>query len=55
MNTDGSNQRALTSDARSDGFPVWNNSGTRFAFTRDRELWTMAADGTDAKQLTRRY
>lgn len=55
MNADGTNQRSLTHDARSDGFPVWNNAGTRFAFTRDRELWTAAADGSDPKQLTRRY
>lgn len=45
----------LTNDARSDGFPVWNYDGSRLAFTRDRELWTMAADGSDQKRLTRRF
>jgi Tol biopolymer transport system component len=52
---DGLNLTRLTGDSRSDGFPVWNATVNRIAFTRDRELWTMAADGTDQKQLTRRY
>ncbi len=45
----------VTSDARSDGFPVWNADGTMLAFTRDRELWTCNLDGTNQKQLTRRF
>jgi len=55
MNPDGTSAQALTRDARSDGYPVWSPNGARIAFTRDRELWTMAADGTDQKQLTRRF
>lgn len=53
--TDGSNPTRLTGDSRSDGFPVWSDTVDRIAFTRDRELWSMAADGTDQKQLTRRF
>jgi len=36
---------------------VWDHSTTapRIAFTRDRELWTMLADGTDQVQLTQRF
>lgn len=52
---DGSGAVRLTNDARSDGFPVWNATVNRIAFTRDRELWTMKSDGTDQVQITRRY
>ena len=45
----------ITNDARSDGFPVWNLDGSRLAFTRDRELWSCAANGTDQKQITKRF
>lgn len=45
----------LTSDSRSDGFPVWSPAVNRIAFTRDRELWSMNADGTNQDQLTRRF
>ena len=55
MNLDGTGAVALTDDTRSDGFPVWNPAGTRIAFTRDQEVWTMAANGTDQKQLTKRF
>ncbi len=45
----------ITNDARSDGFPIWNEDGSRIAFIRDRELWTVAADGTDPERVTRRF
>ncbi len=51
----GGDPTPLTTDARSDGFPIWNSDGTRIAFTRSRELWSMAADGTDEEQITRRF
>lgn len=44
---------ALTADTRSDGWPVWNDAGTRIAFTSFRELWTMDPDGSDRDQITR--
>ena len=45
----------VTNDARSDGFPIWNPDGSRLAFTRDRELWSVAADGSDERRVTRRF
>lgn len=64
MNADGSDQVAVTADARSDGYPVFSPDGTRLAITRDREVWTVPAqpwtdwrDEVDdlADQLTRRF
>lgn len=52
---DGSGIVDLTSDSRSEGFPVWQPIVNRIAFIRDRELWTMNADGTDQFQLTQRF
>lgn len=64
MNADGSDQVAVTADARSDGYPVFSPDGTRLAITRDREVWTVPAqpwtdwrDQIDqlADRLTRRF
>ena len=64
MDADGSDQVAVTADARSDGYPVFSPDGTRLAITRDREVWTVPAlpwtewrDQIDdlADQLTRRF
>jgi Tol biopolymer transport system component len=64
MNPDGSDQVAVTADARSDGFPVFSPDGTELAITRDREVWTVPAqpwtdwrDQIDelADRLTRRF
>ncbi|MEN6645194.1 MAG: hypothetical protein ABFE08_22350 [Armatimonadia bacterium] len=52
MNVDGTSPVSITADARSDGYPVWNAAGSRIAFTRNRELWTMLPDGTDQDQVT---
>ena len=52
---DGGNIVHLTADPRSDGFPVWQPVTDRIAFVRDRELWTMNADGTNQLQLTQRF
>jgi len=47
----------VTGDARSDGYPVWDPSpgATRFAFVRDRQLWTALPNGTGQTQLTRTF
>lgn len=45
----------LTSDSRSDGYPVWNADTNQIAFTRDRSLWRMSADGVTQTQLTQRF
>ncbi|MEI6500033.1 MAG: hypothetical protein WCP21_03280 [Armatimonadota bacterium] len=52
---DGSGLVRLTSDSRSDGFPVWNAATDQIAFTRDRSLWRMSADGVTQVQLTQRF
>jgi Tol biopolymer transport system component len=39
----------------SDGFdlrPAWSPDGTRIAFVRDFDVWSMNADGSDQVQLT---
>ncbi len=46
----------LTADSHSDGYPNWRmGDGTRFVFTRDRQVWTGLPDGTDLKRLTRTF
>jgi len=55
MNLDGSGAAAVSVDARSDGFPVWNADASRIAFTRENEVWTMEPDGTDQDRVTKRY
>lgn len=55
MAADGSGLSRLTSDARSDGFPSYSKDGLHIGFVRDRELWSMNPDGSNQKQLTRRY
>lgn len=64
MNADGSEQVAVTADARSDGYPVFSPDGTELAITRDREIWTVPAqpwtewrDQIDqlSDRLTRRF
>ncbi|MFO8080976.1 MAG: hypothetical protein R6V07_11810 [Armatimonadota bacterium] len=64
MNADGSEQVAVTADARSDGYPVFSPDGADLAVTRDREIWTVPAqpwtewrDQIDqlSERLTRRF
>ncbi|MFP4249133.1 MAG: TolB family protein [Armatimonadota bacterium] len=64
MNVDGSEQVAVTADARSDGYPVFSPDGEELAVTRDREIWTVPAqpwtewrDQIDqlSERLTRRF
>lgn len=55
MNVDGSNARALTSDANALGAttPTWSPDGTRLAFSRGNDgLWIIGADGSNLRQLT---
>jgi TolB protein len=55
MNADGSSQTALTNTPNSDGYPVYSHDGTKIAFTRDREVWYMNADGTIPVQVTQMF
>jgi hypothetical protein len=57
VNVDGSGLTRLTDDPGGDWSPVWSPDGSRIAFTSDRtgdpEVWSMAADGSDQRNLTR--
>ncbi len=67
MNVDGSNQRRLTRQPGDDSHPHWSPDGTRIVFNSARttpdlkaewtkqfhEIFTMAADGSDVRQITR--
>ena len=52
MDANGKNQKALTTDAKSESDAAWIADGKRIAFIRDGQLWSMNPDGTDRKQLT---
>jgi hypothetical protein len=56
MNSDGTDKKRLTSNARQDRQPVFSPDGARIAFASSRsgetEIWIMRADGTGAKRLT---
>lgn len=50
--TDGKRQTKLTTTAKSEYGPAWIESGKRIAFLTEGQLWSMAADGSDRRQLT---
>ena len=52
MDANGKNQKALTTDAKSESDATWMNGGQKIAFIREGQLWSMNADGSDRKQLT---
>lgn len=49
---DGKQQTVLTTSAKSETDPAWIEGGKRIAFITDGQLWSMAPDGTDRRQLT---
>jgi TolB protein len=58
MNADGTGVRQLTRNRVRDETPAWSPDGTRIAFVHERpmdvlEIWTMRADGRDARRLVR--
>jgi Tol biopolymer transport system component len=58
MHADGSGVRQLTRNRVRDETPAWSPDGTTIAFVHERpadlvELWTMRADGRDARRLVR--
>src|SRR5439155_1227140 len=67
MNGDGSGQRRLTRQPGDDSHPHWSSDGARIVFNSARttpdlsvdwskqhiEIFTMAADGGDVRQITR--
>ena len=50
---DGKQQTVLTTSAKSETNPAWIEGGKRIAFLTDGQLWSMAPDGTDRRQLTK--
>lgn len=42
----------LTTDDKSESDPTWIDNGTRIAFLRNGQIWSMKADGTDRRQMT---
>ena len=50
---DGKQQTVLTTSAKSETDPAWIEGGKRIAFLTDGQLWSMAPDGTDRRQLTK--
>ena len=50
---DGKQQTVLTTSAKSETDPAWIKGGKRIAFLTDGQLWSMAPDGTDRRQLTK--
>ena len=59
MNPDGTGRTQLTTNAVTDGFPVWSPDGTRIIFASGNiadensvELFVMNADGSNRTQLT---
>ena len=52
MNTDGKNQRQLTTSAKNETDPAWIDGGKRIAYLHEGQVWSMLPDGTDRKQLS---
>ena len=50
MDANGKNQKALTTDAKSESDAAWIAGGQKIAFLREGQLWSMNPDGTDRKQ-----
>ncbi len=52
MNSDGSNQRQLSVSQKSETDPTWLNAET-IAYISGGEIWSMKADGSERKQLSK--
>lgn len=53
ISSDGKTQRKLTPTGKSQSDVTWIANGKRIAFLQDGQIWSMAADGSDCKQLTK--
>ena len=53
ISADGKLQRALTTTAASETDAAWIDGGKRIAFLTKGQLWSMNADGSDRRQLTK--
>jgi Tol biopolymer transport system component len=52
MDADGRRLVRLTNDPVSDGEPTWSPDGSRIAFRREGDIYTMKPDGADLTRLT---
>ena len=52
VNPDGTGDAQLTTNSVHDFGAAWSSDGSKIAFTSDGQIWTMAADGSGATQLT---
>ena len=52
MDSDGTNEERLTSNAAADLSPSWSPNGTKIAFARADVIYVMEANGTNVKKLT---
>jgi Tol biopolymer transport system component len=50
VNADGSGLRQISSGLN-DRWPAWSPNGTRIAFVRGHQLFTMASDGSDVRAV----
>ena len=53
VSVDGKKQHSLTTTAASESDATWIDGGKRIAFLTGGQLWSMNADGTDRRQLTK--
>ncbi len=52
MDADGRGSVCLTNDPVADGEPTWSPDGSRIAFRRAGDIYTMKPDGTEVTRLT---
>jgi Tol biopolymer transport system component len=53
-NADGTGVRRLTRSPGPDLSPAWSSDGRRIAWSRNAEIWTMDADGTNQERIVRK-
>jgi Tol biopolymer transport system component len=51
VDSSGANETQLTSGSTNHDYPQWSPDGARIAYTSGSETWTIAADGSDARQI----
>ena len=52
INADGTEQKLLTTSAKSETDAAWIEDGKRIAFITGGQIWSMLPDGTDRRQMT---
>ena len=52
MDSDGKNNKMLTTSTKSESDAVWTANGQKIAYLCDGQIWEMNADGTGRRQLT---